>query len=501
MLVYLVSNPSRHNFYEHFTWQAAAWLEGQAGIRYPVCPADGEPTFAGHGLRVGRRRATSRTTTSILDVLPVTTADGAPTGRALIPFPPLPALVLVPFVALWGLTTDAQTLAASSAAWTCGWSGGCSAPSARAWPSARRRPVFFGLGTVFWYTSMLGTTWYFAHVVAVGLTVLAVAIALRADRRAVKEAVVAMDADPGLPGAGAGRTAASTGRRRPSVDVRFPRRRVRAERSCGTGRGRSSIAASSSAGLLLGLACTARLTVVFGLPFLAFVGGGGTPLRRVLSAGLGAALPLLVLVAYNVATTGHIFHPAYEYLYQQEALGYPELGYNPAWSIEDLRYVPAEPVPDARRRARRHARLPRRRPAQPLQRDARSSFRKAVGMSLLLASPAYLLAIPALLRIRRSRIVAGGAHRRRRHRLREPHALQPGLGAVRLPLLKRLRAVRPAVDRARDDAAGPGAGHRRRARRRLDRRERMGRRLGRHPPVVDGSGGMRPASARSERAR
>jgi len=26
LLIYLVSNPNRHNFYEHFTWQASAWL-------------------------------------------------------------------------------------------------------------------------------------------------------------------------------------------------------------------------------------------------------------------------------------------------------------------------------------------------------------------------------------------------------------------------------------------------------------------------------------------
>ena len=28
MHIFLVSNPNRHNIYEHFTCQAAAWLEG-----------------------------------------------------------------------------------------------------------------------------------------------------------------------------------------------------------------------------------------------------------------------------------------------------------------------------------------------------------------------------------------------------------------------------------------------------------------------------------------
>jgi hypothetical protein len=88
-------------------------------------------------------------------------------------------------------------------------------------------------------------------------------------------------------------------------------------------------------GLLFGLACTARLTVVFAAPFFALVGPGGDWRRRAWSAGLGAALPVLVLVGYDLVTTGHVFHPAYDYLYGLEANGYPTLGYHPAWAVED----------------------------------------------------------------------------------------------------------------------------------------------------------------------
>jgi len=183
-LVFVVSNPSRHNFYEHFTWQAAAWLEGQAGIRYPVCPSSGEPTFEGTtcAWRAGEGQPYND---FYLDVLPVAEAGGRPSGRALIPFPPLPALVLAPLVALWGVATDAQTLAALIGGldvWLAWWLLGALRPSLRIRATAT---VFFGLGTVFWYTSMLGTTWYFAHVVAVGLTIVALGVALRADRPAV----------------------------------------------------------------------------------------------------------------------------------------------------------------------------------------------------------------------------------------------------------------------------------------------------------------------------
>ena len=194
LLVFLVSNPNRHNFYEHFTWQAAAWLEGQAGIRYPVCPSSGTPTFASTECR-WLADQDQPYTDFYLDVLPVWGPNGQATGRALIPFPPLPGLVLVPFVAIWGLTTDAQILAALIGGldvWFAWWLLGALRLPLRIRAAAT---LFFGLGTVFWYTSMLGTTWYFAHVVAVGLTVVALGIALRADRAAVDQARVAVGAD------------------------------------------------------------------------------------------------------------------------------------------------------------------------------------------------------------------------------------------------------------------------------------------------------------------
>jgi hypothetical protein len=391
LLVYLVSNPGRHNFYEHFTWQAAAWLEGQAGIRYPVCASDGVPMFPDTTC-AWIADDDQPYNDFFLDVLPVTGADGAPTGRALIPFPPLPAVVLVPFVALFGLATDAQSLAAIIGAldvWLLWWLLGATGLGLRLRAAVT---VFFGLGTVFWYTSMLGTTWYFAHVVAVALTILAVGVAQRADGRAVAEArgAVGVD-DPVGPS--------------PRLTVTSILRELRSSLRHGPSTlldGRQFLA-----GFLLGLACTARLTIVFGLPFLAFVGGGGTPLRRTLSAGLGAALPILALVTYNVVTTGHLFHPAYEYLYQQEAYGYPELGYHPSWAIEDLRYVPQNlwlmlaGAPDL---------MPACAPGDPRSLSSATCpilVPKSVGMSLLLTCPAYLLAIPAILRAARSRLIAG----------------------------------------------------------------------------------------------
>ncbi|HEX7431782.1 MAG TPA: hypothetical protein VF293_06290, partial [Candidatus Limnocylindrales bacterium] len=94
-----------------------------------------------------------------------------------------------------------------------------------------------------------------------------------------------------------------------------------------------------AAGILFGLAVTARLTILLGFPFLILVGGGGTWLRRAMLAGAGAAVPLFALLVITFATSGHLFNPAYDYLYHVE-LGYTVFNYNPQWSITDVRYIP-----------------------------------------------------------------------------------------------------------------------------------------------------------------
>jgi hypothetical protein len=173
-------------------------------------------------------------------------------------------------------------------------------------------------------------------------------------------------------------------------------------------------------GLLLGLAATARLTVLFGAPFFALVGSGGSWPRRAVSAAVGASVPVLLLLAYNVVSTGHLFHPAYDYLYRVEAAGYPALGYHRDWAIEDPRYIPQNlaimlfslPVP-----------FPDQIPSATGDYGSlcsapgatRGLFDEAcplalprdVGTSILLASPAFLLAIPALRLHGRSRLVTG----------------------------------------------------------------------------------------------
>jgi hypothetical protein len=374
--VYLATRTDR--FYDHFVWQASAFLEGQAAIRYPV---------ASTAERAGNW--------FFQDVLPVATTDGV--ARGLLPFPPLPAVLLLPFVAVWGLATDDQSiftvLAAVDVA-LCWWMLG----RLRVRPAVRLAvAIFFAFGTVFWYTAQLATTWYQAHIVAVGLALIAVGLALGADRGA-------QDDEPGLD------------------DPTAPGPRLRPR----FGSWREALAIDRRqfvVGLLFGLACTARLTVVFAAPFFVFVGAGGSWWRRGWSAAIGALFPIAMLLGYDVVTTGHLLHPAYDYLYHLEALAYQGLGYQPGWGLEDARYLPQNAAimffatPDLFPATLPDSLGVNATPVCQAADSVRGLFDLAcplavprdIGMSVLLTSPAYLLMIPALRQYGRSRLVTGAA--------------------------------------------------------------------------------------------
>ena len=349
--LYQLTRPAYQTAYSHFAWQAEGWLDGQFSIRYPVVESAEGPGNAYFN-----------------DVIAVLDERGAPTGRGMIPFPPLPALVLLPFVALFGLAVD-QTLLAivigaldvAVAFWLLG--------RLPVRPTVRNLlTVFVGAGAALWYASSLGSTWYFAHVVAVGLALAAVGVALDGEAHAEAR--------------GGARGAESRGGPWRWIDGR-----------------------QVAAGFLLGLAATSRLTVAFGFPFLLLVGGGGWR-RRGSSAAIGMAIPILGLLAYNLAGTGTLFNPVYEELYRYEIGAYPDLGYQAAWSLQDIRYIPQNlgimlaGLPTL---------LP---PCEPgvvrLPWSAAGCswvIPEQRGMSFLLASPAYLLALPALGLLRDRRVV------------------------------------------------------------------------------------------------
>ena len=358
---------------DHFVWQAQAFLEGEGTIDCPE-PCD----------------------LSRQDVMPVLDADGFETGRGILPFPPLPALLITPAVAVWGEDTDQQAIALLLGALVvgiCWWMLGRLPIGFRVRVATT---IFFALGTVFWYAAMLGTTWYFAHIVAVGFGLLAVGVAAGSDLKSLGP--------------------------EPDEEPFGWLRSLRVNLADGLRRPRSLIDSRQVlAGFLLGLAATARLPVVFAAPLLILAGSGGSWLGRTVSAAIGGVIPVGALVLFNLASTGQPLNPAYQYLYVREAIGYPELNYNVEWDIEDPRYLaqnlgimllsspvvlparspdslgPGDPYctePGAVRRL--------------FERDCPLAVPRDTGMSLLLTSPAYLLALPFVRRLYgRSRFATG----------------------------------------------------------------------------------------------
>ena len=142
-------------------WQAQAWLDGSAAIPYP---SDAGPVRQ----RLLPGRAAAR---------------GPARGTALLPFPPLPALVLLPFVALFGLDTNGAMVAVGLGALNVGLCWRMLQRVTDRRDAAFLGTVFYGFGTVAWYAAMLGSTWFLAHVVASTFLFLGITAALDGERR------------------------------------------------------------------------------------------------------------------------------------------------------------------------------------------------------------------------------------------------------------------------------------------------------------------------------
>ncbi len=237
LVLYAISNPVHLNQYNHFVWQADAFLHGRDWFPYPVPDGTGQP---GNWY--------------FQDVYPLTDAGGVPDGRALLPFPPLPALVLVPFVWLFGLFADQEGVGILLAAAGVGiayWMLG----RLPIRPAVRiLTTILFATGTVWWWSAAVGSTWYFAHLVAVDIALVAVGVSLGADRLASVE-------DPWD----------EAEREADRLDLEgSPDRRAVGGLTAGIWPlDRSQVLA----GFLLGLAATARLPLVFAAPWLMMVGG------------------------------------------------------------------------------------------------------------------------------------------------------------------------------------------------------------------------------------
>ena len=294
LVLYTWSNPQHYNQYNHFVWQADAFLHGKVSFDWPVPDgADRPPNWYFN------------------DIYPLFDVERAATGQVLLPFPPLPALVLLPFVAASGCTVDQEAIAVALAAIGVGvawWMLG----GLRIRLAVRAlTTILFATGTVWWWAAAVGSTWYLAHLVAVDRGAARrrggpPPRSIRAPETDAPEIAADVPADRRAIGP---RSGPSTARRCWPASCSGSRRR-RACRWCS--RRRSSCSSAAAARRRAG---------------------------RV-SAAVGGVVPVAALLIYTFLTTGSFLHPGYDYQYQLEANGYPTLGYNPSWSVEDPRYIP-----------------------------------------------------------------------------------------------------------------------------------------------------------------
>ncbi len=149
-----------HTPYDHFALLAEAWLDGRLDL------GGAPPAYAGMN-------------------------DFARfDGRWYVPFPPFPALLLLPFVALSGsaeaLPDGLVFLLLAGVAPAVLWLALEKLRAMRRSPRSERQnlglSLLFAFGTVYFFTAEQGTVWYAAHVVGAGLAALYLLFALDAER-------------------------------------------------------------------------------------------------------------------------------------------------------------------------------------------------------------------------------------------------------------------------------------------------------------------------------
>ena len=140
-LTYYFSRPEVVNPFNYFEYLADAILKGRLNI-------EGAPSYFEELVRSG--------------------------GKWYVIYPPMPAVLLVPFVALTGISTNQLLLSFLM--------GGINVSlvylTFRRLTDDREIPVWmailFGFGTIHWYTASVGSVWYLAHITSFFFLMLAV---------------------------------------------------------------------------------------------------------------------------------------------------------------------------------------------------------------------------------------------------------------------------------------------------------------------------------------
>ena len=143
--VYFLANIKPQGLYKHYVYLASSFLQGRFDL--PTLPSFYHDKI-------------------IVD------------NQIFIPFPPAPAFILLPFVAIWKTKLNQIYISMIIGAINV----------ALVWLLLQKLAVksrprilltsFFAFGTVHWYAASIGTTWFFAHIVAVFFLLLAILLTL-----------------------------------------------------------------------------------------------------------------------------------------------------------------------------------------------------------------------------------------------------------------------------------------------------------------------------------
>ena len=145
LLVYFLSNVKPQDWYKHYVYLASSLLQGRFDL-------PDLPSFYHDKIMID--------------------------NKIYIPFPPAPAFILMPLVAIWGTDFNQAFISMIIGAVNI----------ILIWLLLQKLKIkiqsrllltsFFAFGTVHWYAASIGTTWFFAHVVAIFFLLLAILITL-----------------------------------------------------------------------------------------------------------------------------------------------------------------------------------------------------------------------------------------------------------------------------------------------------------------------------------
>ena len=198
-----------HSPYNHYVYLADGWLHGRLTLAGPppnendwakidvLRLKDGREVRGIYGGRIGGPPDRLYP----LRGEPFTVPAAQITSRSvirLVSFPPFPAVPMLPFVAVWGLRFN-------DVLFTALWAGlnpmllFLLLRALRARGLSRRTDVddlwltaMFGVGSVYYYCSVVGEVWFTAHVVAVTLSIVYVWASIEARRPALAGLTVAL---------------------------------------------------------------------------------------------------------------------------------------------------------------------------------------------------------------------------------------------------------------------------------------------------------------------